>query len=736
MVHSGSLSAGAVAPGVSKRVAQVAVFVPLRSLFSYSFGPEDEQKLVPGVRVVVPFRNRESLGVFTGFGETDIKTKRIKAVLDDKPPFGAGLISLVNWAAEYYLSAPGELFRMIGPRESLKKKVTYHSSGKAPGRIGEEKRRILDAATREITAQTLANKTGLTPGGLEKTARSLVKAGLLERREEYYFTTPGAPPEEIKTAASAFSKTAYTAEQKAAIDRIASTMTAGKGEVTLLEGVTGSGKTEVYMALCRRALESGGGAIVLVPEIALTYQFVRRFEGRFGKEVAVLHSGLTPAQRRNEWTRVAEGKARIVIGARSAIFAPMESLRLIVVDEEHDASYKQTENPRYNARDLAVVLGKICNASVVLGSATPSLETAHNARTGKYRHCRLTQRIDGRSMPPVTAVMDGAGDDNPVPALVVEKIMDRLGRGEQSLVFINRRGSSFSVKCRICRAALQCPNCSISLTHHSSGGRLLCHYCAYEVPVPRACPSCGAAELFSFRGAGTQKVEDFLATLIPKARIERLDQDTAPDREKAFAILGRFERGETDVLVGTQMTAKGHDFPNLTFTAILSADDYLLFPDFRSAERTFSLATQAAGRTGRGNKTGEVVICGSGGHYAIRHAMSHDYDSFYHDEMESRRKTGFPPFSRLVGMIFDSPDAARLEKTMRALAAKMPLPTPGVEALGPVEALVHKVRNRYRWKLLLKGKNPKNLRSAALQIEAAVAPDATVAIDVDPYGFF
>ncbi len=720
-----------------KKAAQVAVYVPLRRLFMYSFDPEDESKLVLGVRVVVPFRNRENVGVFIGFAETDIETKNIKAVLDVAPIFNTHLIKLALWAADYYIAAPGELFRGIGPREELKKKVVYEKTGVPPGRLSEGKKKILDAVKEHLSAQTLAAKCGITVTELHKAAKSLVKSGLLKKREEYYLSGSELTGQNDENAEQEkiIDPATYTAEQNAAIEKIAKDINAKNGVVTLLEGKTGSGKTEVYIALCKKALAAGGGTILLVPEIALTYQFVRRFRARFPGDIAVLHSGLTPARRREEWRRISDGRARVVIGARSAIFAPLHNLRLVVVDEEHDGSYKQSESPHYNARDLAVVLGGLTGAAVVLGSATPSLESYYNAQNGKYVLCRLTQRIDNRPMPIVHIVEEDEKGEQLLPTAIIEKIMERKNRGEQSLVFINRRGAASRVKCRVCKEVVGCPNCSVSLTFHSNGKKLLCHYCGYQIPVPKVCPACKAEELFNYRGTGTQKVEEFLRGMIPKAVIERLDQDTAPSREKAFGILERFEKGETEVLVGTQMTAKGHDFANLTFTAIVSADDYLSFPDFRSAERTFGLVTQAAGRTGRGEKEGEVIISGTTGHYAIRHAVQHDYQAFYADEIMARKNTGYPPFSRLIGIMFDDINEERLKAAMLKLAREMPHFPPGVEPLGPVEALISKIRNRYRWKMMLRGKNSKALHEAALLIEGAVEKNINISIDVDPYGF-
>ncbi|MEE8483670.1 MAG: primosomal protein N' [Nitrospinota bacterium] len=737
-----------------KTVAQIAVFLPLRQSFAYSFSESDREKLKPGVRVVAPFRNRDEVGVFTGFSHSDIKTKKIKYILDDAPIFPPHLIKVVEWCAEYYIAGVGELFRMIGPRESLKRKVAYSRTDKSAEKISGIKKAIYNVLEKPVAAATLAKKAGLTVGELEKKIRQLVKDGLVKKEAQYYFAASRLDPLDWGELYAAGKKDKvitpgkYTGEQNAAVSGISSEIDKRSGKTTLLYGVTGSGKTEVYLALCKKALDGrgGGGAIVLVPEIALTFQLVRRFFSRFGNAIAVLHSGLTPAQRRDEWMRIQRGDARIVIGARSAIFAPMKNLRLIVVDEENDQSYKQTESPHYNARDVAVVTGNISGAAVVLGSATPSLETFHNAQSGKYSVFRLSRRVDNLPMPKVKVLTEDTEDMQKnlgkkiLPTQAMEKILKGINAGEQSLIFINRRGAASYLRCRACGHIAGCPNCDVTLTYHSSSGKLLCHYCGYALPEPAKCEECKIGNTYKYNGIGTQKVESFLREVFPKATVGRLDQDAAPTREKAFAILDRFECGKTDILVGTQMTAKGHDFENLTFTAIVGADDYLNFPDFRSAERTFALVTQAAGRTGRGKKGGEVVITGAGDHYAIRCAVDHDYDAFFKAEISRRKDTGYPPFTRLIGMSFESNSQKRLEGAMKILGEKLDSGMSGLSAgvtvLGPVPALIYKVRNRYRWKLLLKGVNSKNLHDAAVLVANAAGGAVNVSIDVDPVGFF
>ena len=728
----------------SEKVALIAVFLPIRRQFAYSYDNVEKEQLQPGVRVVVPFRNRDEVGVFIGFGKSDVKTKPIKSILDKKPLFTKSLVKLAVWCAGYYMCGIGEMFRIIGPRDSLKKKVTFKTGEKLPKRPSAQTDALLGALSKPLTAATLAGKTGLTIKELDRQVKPLIKSCVILKTAEYYFAASKVDPlkwEEVELKSlPAEKKVEHTAEQRESIRKICVEMEKQSGRTTLLHGVTGSGKTEVYMSVCQKALASGGGAIVLVPEIALTYQLVRRFYVRFGRDIAILHSGLTPAQRRDEWMRIQKGDARLVIGARSAIFAPLAAIKCIIVDEENDSSYKQMENPAYNARDVAVMLGRITGAAVCLGSATPSLESFYNAKTGKYSLCELTHRIDNRPMPPVRLIResdDAETVDRLLPTEVVEEMLDRIDRKEQSLVFINRRGFSPHLKCFVCGHVVECPNCSITLTVHAGrGGTVLCHYCGFETGVPKKCPECGIGRSLKYRGVGTQKLESFIKELFPKARVSRLDHDTAPSRERVFKILEEFETGKIDILIGTQMTAKGHDFANLTFTAIVNADDYLSFPDFRSAERTFSLVTQAAGRTGRSERGGEVVITAASDHYAIRHSVSHDYRSFYKDEIERRKSTGYPPFSRLIGILFDSASDKKLEAAMLDLLGEGPELPAGVIQLGPVPALIFKLRNRYRWKLMLKGGSSQRLHEAAYVIEKSVSPGINCSIDVDPLGFY
>ncbi|MFM2151638.1 MAG: hypothetical protein RL199_73, partial [Pseudomonadota bacterium] len=449
-----------------------------------------------------------------------------------------------------------------------------------------------------------------------------------------------------------------TDDQSRAVDALETALDEGRHQTFLLEGVTGSGKTEVYLRTIAHARRTGAGAIVAVPEIALTPQLSRRFAERFGNDVAVLHSGLSDNERTSEWHRIRRGEACIVVGARSALFAPVERLRVVVVDEEHDPSFKQASGLRYQGRDLAVVLGRLSGALVVLGSATPSFETLHNVEKGRYRHLALPTRVDPRPMPEVTLVdlrgrakeraAGGVAPSGLVSPELAAALEETVGKGEQAIVFLNRRGHSTSLLCRDCGTVRQCPRCEVSYTWHDRAASLVCHYCGDREPMPAACGHCSSTRLVLL-GAGTEKLEEELARAVPTARIDRLDRDTATTTRQLEGILGRFARRETDLLVGTQMVSKGHDFPGVTLVAVLMADSGLHQPDFRAGERTAQLLTQVAGRAGRGDRPGRVLVqTFTPEAPAIAAVVGHDYASFARAELQERKAVGYPPYRRLA----------------------------------------------------------------------------------------
>lgn len=538
-----------------------------------------------------------------------------------------------------------------------------------------------------------------------------------------------------------------TPAQQHAFQQIEVKLAAPDGVPVLLLGVTGSGKTEVYMRAIDTVLKQGKTALVLVPEISLTGQAVERFTARFGGRTAVLHSGLSAGERFDEWRRLARGEARIAIGARSAVFAPLQQLGLIIVDEEHDTSYKQEEAPRYHARDVAIVRAQQQGAVVVLGSATPALETFHHARRGKYLHLSLPQRVSDQPMPKIMIVDQRAHatpNERVVSTPLRHAIADRLERGEQCLILINRRGYSAYLQCRECGDVPHCAHCSVSLTYHRRGRTLKCHYCDFSQPAPTACPVCRGPVLHHY-GVGTQQVEDVLRELFPEARLGRMDRDTTRGKAAHERILRSFGAREVDILIGTQMIAKGHDFPNITLVGVVSADGALAIPDFRAPERLFQLLTQVAGRAGRGQRLGEVLIQTFRPDFeSMTFAREHDFLGFFQHEIQNRRLLLYPPYTRLAKVLLDSPNPERVQAAsewLAALFAQHIADAHRLEVLGPAEAPVAKLQNRYRWHIMLKAATSRELHHwlqqtlESAQQERQLMRNVRMSIDVDPVLF-
>jgi primosomal protein N' (replication factor Y) len=535
-------------------------------------------------------------------------------------------------------------------------------------------------------------------------------------------------------------------EQKHALAEIWRWLVAEKFTAALLHGVTGSGKTEVYLGAIEAALSRGKTAIVLVPEIALTLWVGRLVRARFGEQVAILHSALPDSERAREWWRARHGEARVVVGTRSAVFAPLENLGLIIVDEEQETSYKQEETPRYHGRDTAVYRARLEGAVALLGSATPSLETFHNARDRKYHLLELTARVADRPLAEVRIVdlreeFRRAHKAAPVSESLRAAIAMRLEEKTQAMVLINRRGYSWSSLCRSCGAFVQCQNCSIALTYHKDRQRLECHYCGYSLRPPKQCPKCHAAYMY-FVGDGAERVEEYLRETFPAAKIARLDRDTVRTKREFQQVLGAFAKGELDVLVGTQMVAKGHDFQRVTLVGVVAADLALGRPDFRAAERTFQLLTQVAGRAGRGELSGEVLVeTHYPEHYAIQHAAKQDYLSFYEKEAHFRRMLHYPPFSALASILVRDKKIENAIRWSRALAGYFaPYENRGVKVLGPAAAPLARLRQEYRFQFLLKSPQRSALSQAlsgALDFCAQKEiPETAVIVDVDPASLF
>ncbi len=533
-----------------------------------------------------------------------------------------------------------------------------------------------------------------------------------------------------------------TQEQKLALRVVEQELEIPGFKPILLHGVTGSGKTEIYLSLIEQMLQSQKDSLMLIPEIGLTPRVAQEFRARLGREVAILHSGLGQGERFDEWWRIKQGEAKVVVGTRSAVFAPLQNLKLIVVDEEHDPSYKQQESPRYHARDVALVRGKMLDALLLLGSATPAVETFYNARSGKYKYIRLASRVRSRPLPQVKLVdmredFRESEKRSVLSAPLANAIEDRLNRKEQTLILLNRRGFSTSLLCRSCGQSIQCRNCSISLTYHRAWDILLCHYCGYRHKVPKQCPQCNSEHLY-FLGEGTEKVEALLEKNFPKARVSRLDRDAVRKKNAHARILRQFQMGEADILVGTQMISKGHDFPNVTLVGVISAEHTLSFPDFRSAERTFQLLSQMSGRAGRGELAGKVLIqTYFPEHYCLRFVTQHDYEGFYEKEIRFRKFMHYPPFNALANILVHDKSLEKAAKNVNQLGSLVShFSDNQIRILGPTVSTIARIKSEHRFQLILKSASRARLNEVIWQSlrrgEKEGLELRKVHIDIDP----
>ena len=730
---------------------EVALRKPLRREFTYAIPEELRERVQLGVRVAVPFGSRREVGVVVGVNATceleARKVRKLSAVLDEEPVVDAGLLELTRWIAGYYACSWGEALGAVLPaslkREKgvRKKLVASVREGVGDAQLAEVIERfpkqhrllrtLIDVGApvelREITRQLNVS---------EAPARSLERRGWVTIEKVECAADPLLAPVPKKKRPERLSP-----GQSEALAAITEAVEARRYETFLLHGVTGSGKTEVYLHAIERALAIGRGAIVLVPEIALTPQTVGWFRARFG-EVGLLHSRMTDAQRLHMWMRLRRGELRVVVGARSAIFAPLPDIGVIVVDEEHEPSFKQGNTPRYSARDVAVVRARECGAVCVLGSATPSLETWQNAANGRYRRLVLDERVGGGRLPKVEIVdMCQEKADAEGPRLFSRRLelllRDRLEKRQQSILFLNRRGFAPVLWCPGCRETVSCAQCDVSLTFHRRIGRAVCHSCCEETAPPRECPACTRPGL-RYLGLGSERVEESLAELLPEARVARMDSDSMRRPEDYDRVLTAFGAGELDVLVGTQMIAKGLDFPNVTLVGIVSADGALHLPDFRASERTFQLLSQVAGRAGRGAEAGEIVVqTRTPEHPAIVRAASHDFEGFAAAELGLREELGYPPHGKLIRAVFEDEDEARCREASQACAdiVREHVSPAQVLVLGPAPAPIAQLRGRFRQHFLLKAPESNSGLAHARAILARFADEHArprLAVDVDP----
>jgi len=735
-------------------IIEVAIPLYLEKTFHYLVPERLQQAAITGRRALVPFGNRKLTGYILGKAVSSgiANLKEISEVLDSESLWSACELEFYRWAAAYYQHPLGEVIRtalpaginiqtrkgtagqqeiMSGGKTALREKFYLPAQSDPPHRQPGGKALEILAVIREsgdISAGELRKRFGACTPQLKR----LVELGLCttEEREVY------RDPFKNHTVKRDEPRRLHT-HQKAALDAIAASLAGGLFAPFLLYGVTGSGKTEVYLQAIAQALELGKNALVLVPEIALTPQLTGRFQARFGGGIAILHSGLSDGERYDEWRRIRRGLAQIVIGARSAIFAPLDKIGIIIVDEEHEASFKQSDGLRYNARDLALVRGRMERAAVVLGSATPSVTTLYAAEQGRLTLLELPERVEGRPMPQVQLVAMKGHKETLSPALSA-RLAETNEQGRQAIVFLNRRGFATFLVCADCAKPLTCPNCSVTLTYHRQRGQSLCHYCDYAVPAPGTCPSCGGTTL-SELGAGTEKLEHDLKELLPTARVLRMDSDTTSGKGSHERLLARMNDGSADILVGTQMIAKGHDFPEVTLVGVVNAEASLGMPDFRAAERTFQLLSQVIGRAGRGETPGRVVVQAlDTEHYAIRAAAEHDAAGFYREELEFRREAGYPPFTFLAAFalsgLSEQAVSAQADSTARRLAQLKTELKVRVEILGPAPSPIYRLRNRYRRQILLKGANRADLHRllASWRQQTTATSTVRISVDIDP----
>src|SRR6059058_1002023 len=707
-----------------------------------------------GSRVRVPFRDKSALAtVLATLEHSDAKGIRpIEALVGEAPAISESLLELGKWMSAYYCCPLETVMRSLLPQVirraevGWKKQLFVQPLTKIDGdKIDNLRKRaprqaeLLEAIAKlekPMPAAQLLRKTSFD----NQTLRALAKRGLIELREEAVERDPHAEEQFIATT-----NLELNAEQALAVSKITDALAAPEtAKPILLHGVTGSGKTEIYLQAIRIALECGKSAIVLVPEISLTPQTVERFKSRFAEAhdtVAVLHSHLSEGERHDEWHKIQSGRARIVVGARSAVFAPLDNLGLIVVDEEHETSYKQEEAPRYHARDVAVVRSKMEQCAVLLGTATPSLESYHNAVQQKYRLLNLTQRVDNCQMPLMRIVdLRLERRKEKAAAILSEKlraaIAARLEKREQTILFLNRRGFSTSLLCSNCGEARDCPNCSVALTFHRGAARLTCHLCGHTAAVPKKCPACSQDALI-YAGFGTEKVEANVAHIFPNAVVRRMDADSMSRKDAYRETLHAFRVGKIDILVGTQMIAKGLHFPNVTLVGIINADLALHLPDFRAGERTFQLLTQVAGRAGRGETPGEVFVqTYTPFSPSIQFARHHDFAGYFEQELEFRERCDFPPFKHAILITVRSAHEGRAKLSAETLRRRLKEALPEAFILGDAAAApLEKLQGQFRFHILIRGAAIMRLsRLVRETLDKLPFPeDVTVTVDVDPH---
>ena len=718
----------------------IKVLLPLPLADAYDYRVPEGMNVMPGHFVIVPLGKRELVGVAWGAGSGDVASAKLRDVIDILPaqPMAAAMRRFVDWVSAYTLMPPGAVLRMAmsvpSALEAPKTELVYRPAERSDDgelKLTAARRRVLEAL-KDGPAMAAAELAHLAGVGTS-VVKTMASIGLLEAVERTVRRS-FAQPDGLREGPT------LSPAQKVAADGLVEKVRAHTFSATLLDGVPGAGKTEVYFEAIAAALAAGRQVLVLLPEIALTAQWLKRFEDRFGAPPAAWHSGLTSLERRETWRAIAEARVNVVVGARSALFMPFAKLGLIVVDEEHDQSFKQDEGVVYNARDMAVVRARLESAPIVLASATPSLESVTNVSAGRYSALHLPGRHGGHRLATLSAVdmrREPPARGRWLSPPVLEAMKQTLAAGEQTLLFLNRRGYAPITLCRACGKGLECPQCSAWLVEHRFRRTLICHHCGYTEPPARDCRHCGAVDQFVACGPGVERLAEEALALLPEARLELFTSDSLASRDEATAAVERMIAGEIDVLVGTQMAAKGHHFPRLTLVVVVDADLGLNGGDLRAAERTFQLLYQVAGRAGRDERPGQALVQTHAPEHPVMQALvSGDRDRFVQAELADRRLAGMPPFGRLASLIVSGPDPAAVDNVCAALARRAPHQD-GVTVLGPSVAPLALLRGRHRRRFLLKA-----ARDIAVQpllhawlAQIGLPGSVRLQVDVDPYSF-
>jgi primosomal protein N' (replication factor Y) (superfamily II helicase) len=731
------------------RAARIVFSEPPHGPLTYHV-PDHLVQLQPGSRVKVPLGkgNREMLGYCIGvetIQQSPESLKPISEVIDDEPLCTPKILELMQWMSRYYLAPLGQVFEAAipaGVRASAgtKQRTVLYASEKATNEVIQA---LPSEKQREVLRQLILIEEGLTIDQLQKLAdcsvgpiNALRKNGLIIARQEKFLDNT-----QRRSPAPSTVPLALSADQRQALRMITDALESHQQQTILLHGITGSGKTEVYMQAIHEVVSYGRQAIVLVPEISLTPQTHQRFLHRFG-QVAILHSHMSDVERHYQWRRIVAGETSVVIGPRSAIFAPLPRLGLIVLDEEHETSFKQDTQPRYHARDVALHRSYLEQIPLVLGSATPSLESWSRAQAGKYKLAKLPRRIHNRPLPEVQVIDLRSQPQSPNPSSITrpleDAIRETISAEGQVMLLLNRRGFATAIQCPKCGHVVSCPHCDLPLTHHRDGSKACCHYCDYTIPTPPACPEC-KFDGIRFSGQGTQRLEIEVQHRFPGVSVARMDSDTMRKPGSHERVLSQFRDGKTQILLGTQMIAKGLDFPNVLLVGVINADTSLHFPDFRAAEKTFQLVTQVAGRTGRGEKAGRVMVqTFSPDHPAIMAASRHDYVTFATEELAKRQQFGYPPHGYLARIIVRGPDIHETEgfaeSFVRRLHSVRQSQQIECRILGPAPPPLAKLRDNYRFHALLQTDSPEPLnRLIQRTIQDIKTPkDIQYVIDIDP----